>query len=48
MDAQTATALNAHELTCSLDDLERRIALDRPVPGYYCTVHHDNIESKAD
>jgi hypothetical protein len=44
MPVQTIVQLNAAELTCTLEELERRIGSDRQVAGYYCTVHHDTIE----
>lgn len=33
------TPLNVDQLTCSLEELERRIGSDRQVAGYYCTSH---------
>jgi hypothetical protein len=32
-------ALNVDGLSCSLEELERRIGSDRQVAGYYCTSH---------
>jgi hypothetical protein len=47
MPVQTIDPLNVEDLTCSLEELERRIASDRQVAGYYCTVHHDKIEETS-
>lgn len=48
MTVETITPLNADELTCTLEELERRIGSNKQVAGYYCTVHHGKTEQSSD